>query len=44
MKIELTEKQAEFLIEAMQWWQTSGVNVWSAQNAKDIEALVKAGN
>jgi hypothetical protein len=43
MNIELTDKQAEFLTEAMKWWQTSGVNFWSAQTAQEIEALVKGG-
>lgn len=43
MNIELTDKQAEFLADAMKWWQTSGVNFWSAQTAEQIEALVKGG-
>jgi len=41
--IELTREQATFLVEAMNWWQTSGVNVWSARDAKDIsESTMKA--
>ena len=41
MNIELTNEQAEFLADAMEWWQTSGVNFWSAQTAQEIQALVK---
>jgi DNA-binding PadR family transcriptional regulator len=39
--LELTRKQAEFIAEAMNWWQTSGVNFWSAQTAEEIEALAR---
>jgi CTP:phosphocholine cytidylyltransferase-like protein len=41
INIEITSKQAEFLISAMEWWQTSGVNFWSAQSAEEIANLIK---
>ena len=35
--IKLTKEQAEFLGEAMKWWKTSGVNIWSVVLAESIE-------
>ena len=34
--ITLTDEQAQFLTDAMNWWKTSGVNYWSQQNAVEI--------
>jgi hypothetical protein len=40
--IELNQEQAEFLATAMEWWKTSGVNVWSARSAQEILDKVQA--
>jgi hypothetical protein len=34
--IELNQEQLEFLRVAMDWWQTSGANAWSARSASEI--------
>ena len=39
--LELNKEQAEFLANAMEWWQTSGVNFWSARTAQEIESMLK---
>jgi hypothetical protein len=39
--IELNKEQADFLIEAMNWWKDSGVNVWSAMTAVEIGNKLK---
>ena len=36
--LELNQEQAEFLANAMEWWKTSGVNIWSVKLAEEIEA------
>ena len=36
--IELNQEQADFLEEAMKWWKTSGVNIWSIKLAEEIES------
>ena len=36
--LDLTQEQAEFLKNAMEWWKTSGVNIWSVRLAEEIEA------
>ena len=43
VKVELTVEQREFLVDAMRWWNKSGVNYWSAKTAEEILfALLRA--
>ncbi len=43
--ITLTDEQAQFLTDAMNWWKTSGVNYWSQKSADEVlQELAKTEN